>query len=598
MATILVIDAAPSVRETLRIVLGHEHQVAVAASLDASPAPQPCDVLVLGLPPRPRDERALGAALAGRAPGVPVLLLHGTNDVNLAALVPPDVPVELLPKPFDAYGVRARVRTLLAARRPAASALELAPNERRALEFPFVSQTAAAVLRQIVTADVPVTLLQGEPGTGAVAVARALHRCRAPRGTFVTLAASRIAAGELASRVESAPHRVVTVYLSDVDEASDDVQGDLLDLVDDLERAPTSLRRLVVGTRRDLGELAAGGSFRSELAYALTSCCVALTPLRERTDDMDALVRSVTLDLRRRLRLPAVDYAPAALERLREYLWFGNVAELEAVLTRTLVLRRPTRVEADDLAFLPEDAPRAVATRTSRPAPAAVDSGLGSEAATTLAGLDLEVVLGELAHELKNPMVTIKTFAQHLDSVLADPEARTRLAALTTDAVTRMDDLLETLLDFARFRAPTLRPVDVQAVLERAVDEQTDALARRHVTVERNGARAGVVDADEQQVLFAFRSLCRGLLPDLVPHSPLTIRGGGPGVVEMRLRAEPSTAARLTKWVEPSRGEAETPPLAWALAAALVERNGGALRVRKEDGGGTVVRMEWPQHAD
>jgi signal transduction histidine kinase len=194
-------------------------------------------------------------------------------------------------------------------------------------------------------------------------------------------------------------------------------------------------------------------------------------------------------------------------------------------------------------------------------------------------------------------MVTIKTFAQHLDGVLADPEARTRFSALTADAVARMDDLLETLLDFARFRAPAPRPIDVQALLERAVDEQTDALARRHVTVERNGVRAGVVDADEQQVLFAFRSLCRGVVPDLVPHSPLTIRGGGAGVVEMGLRAEPSTAARLTKWVEPSRGEDETPPLAWALAAALIERNGGALQVRKDDGGGTVVRMEWPGRA-
>jgi hypothetical protein len=98
-------------------------------------------------------------------------------------------------------------------------------------------------------------------------------------------------------------------------------------------------------------------------------------------------------------------------------------------------------------------------------------------------------------------------------------------------------------------------------------------------------------------MLFAFRSLCRGLVPDLLPHSPLTIRGGGPGVVEMRLQAESSTAARLAKWVEAPKAEAETPPLAWALAAAIVERNGGALQVRKDDGGGTVVRMEWPGRA-
>ena len=596
MATLLVIDAAPSVRETLRIVLGHEHVVAVAGALADAAVPDACDVVVLGLPPRPRDERALGTALARVAPDVPVLLLHAAADVDLAALVPPHVPVELLPKPFDAYGVRARVRALLAARRPASAALDLAPTDRRPLEFPYVSSAAAAVLRQLVTADVPVTLLQGEPGTGGMAVARALHRCRAERGMFLALAGGRLTPGELTRRIDAAStHSAVTVHVADVDEASSEVQGELLDFVDRLARASGSTLRLIVGTRRDLGELASAGQFQVELAYALATCPVVLPPLRERTDDLAALVRSLTQDLCRRFRLPAVDYAPAALERLGQYLWFGNLAELEAVLARTLVLRRPSRIEADDLAFLPEDAPRAVATRTSTvvdaaPPPAARDAG-------ALTGLDLEVVLGELAHELKNPMVTIKTFAQHLDSVLADPEVRARFSALTAEAITRMDDLLETLLDFARFRAPARRPVDVQSLLERAIDEHTDDLARRHVTVEHNGIGAGVVEADEQQIQFAFRSLCRGLVGNLVPHTSLTIRGDGPGAVEMRLRTEPSTAARLAAWVAPSDGEGETPPLAWALAAALVERNGGALRVRKDDGGTTVVRMEWPERA-
>ncbi len=317
-----------------------------------------------------------------------------------------------------------------------------------------------------------------------------------------------------------------------------------------------------------------------------------MLPLRERTEDLAALVDMVTRDCCRRLRLDPAQYTSAALDRLRDYLWFGNVAELEAVVTRTLVLRRPGIVEADDLVFLPEHVGR-VAVARAEAVPARVEPT--SALVPTLRGLDLEVMLGELAHELKNPMVTIKTFAQHLDSVLADPEVRARFSALTTEAIDRMDGLLETLLDFARFRTPARRPVDVQALLDRALDEQRDALALRHVIVERNGTRAGMVDADEQQLLFAFRSLCRGLVTDLVPHTPLTVRAAGRGSVEMQLRTEPSTAARLAAWVDPSGDAGETPPLTWALAAALVERNGGALRVRRDDGGATVVCVEWPQ---
>jgi len=591
MATILVIDASASVRETLRIVLGHEHEVAVARSLD-EPAPRGgCDVLVLGLPPRPRDDRALGSALARLAPEAPLLLLHAASDVEQSALVPHQVPVEFLAKPFDAYGVRARVRTLLGARRPSAVVAERVPDAARWLEFPFVSHAAAAVLKQIATADLPVRLIYGEPGTGTAAVARAMHDARARRGTWLALAGGRLALGELSRRV-SAADGLATVYVADVDQASDEIQGEIGELLEEQRRQASPSLRLIVGAREDLGALAANGRFRSELSYALTTLPVTLLPLRERADDVAALVEVVTRELCRRLRLGDVRYAPAALDRLRDYLWFGNVSELEAVVMRTLVLRRPVLVEPDDLVFLPEDVGRAVLVQTeASPALAAPPSS----AVPVLQGLDLEVVLGELAHELKNPMVTIKTFAQHLDSVLADPEVRARFSALTTEAIDRMDDLLETLLDFARFRAPARRPVDVQALLDRALDEQRDALALRHVTVDRNGARAGMVDADEHQMLFAFRSLCRGLVTDLVPHSPLTVRAAGRGVVEMHLRTEPSTAARLAAWVDPPNGGSETPPLTWALAAALVERNGGALRVRREDDGGTVVRVEWSQ---
>ncbi|MEO6028608.1 MAG: histidine kinase dimerization/phospho-acceptor domain-containing protein [Candidatus Binatia bacterium] len=591
MATILVIDASASVRETLRIVLGHEHEVAVARSLDEPAARGGCDVVVLGLPPRPRDDRALGSALTQLAPKAPLLLLHAASDVEQSALVPHQVPVEFLAKPFDAYGVRARVRTLLGARRPSAVVAEPVPDAGRWREFPFVSHAAAAVMRQIATADLPVTLIYGEPGTGTAAVARAMHDARERRGPWLALAGGRLAPGELSRRL-SAADGIATVYVSDVEQASEEIQGEMWELIEDQRRQVSPTVRLILGAREDLGALAATARFRSELAYALTTLPITLLPLRERAGDVAALVEVVTRVLSRRLRLGAVRYAPAALDRLRDYLWFGNVAELEAVVMRTLVLRRPAVVEADDLVFLPEDVDRALLARTD------VSPVLAAPTSSTvpaIQGLDLEVVLGELAHELKNPMVTIKTFAQHLDSVLADPEVRERFSALTTEAIGRMDDLLETLLDFARFRAPTRRPVDVQALLDRALDEQRDALALRHVTVERNGARAGMVDADEQQMLFAFRSLCRGLVTDLVPHTPLTVRAGGRGAVEMQLQAGSSTAARLAAWVDSPNGASETPPLTWALAAALVERNGGVVRVRREDSGSTIVRIEWSQ---
>jgi K+-sensing histidine kinase KdpD len=211
----------------------------------------------------------------------------------------------------------------------------------------------------------------------------------------------------------------------------------------------------------------------------------------------------------------------------------------------------------------------------------------------------LEVLLGELAHELRNPMVTVKTFAQHLDSVLADPESRARFAALTGDAITRMDTLLETLLDFSRFRAPERRPVDLSALLARALAERSDELARRnvHVDAPQNGSGAVVVEADESQVSFALRSLVDGLVGDLISHTPVRVRASADGTLELAVHADRAIAARLAAYVADDAAGGAHPPLAFALATALIRRNRGTLDVRSAADGAMIISVSLPRPA-
>lgn len=594
MARILVVDGSETVRETLRIVLGTEHEVVAVPSLDDVPSDDARpDLIVLGLPPSPRDDRALEAALARIAPDTPLLLLCSAADVEVQRLAPPHVPLELLAKPFDAITVRRRVRALLRSATSGAPADAARAAEREWLEPPFLARAAAALVRNVLKADVRVLGLAGEVGTGAARVARALHLARGRRGPYVALDAARLAPGALAARIAEAGGAAgATVFIANLDCADAPVQSDVAVFVE-RALADEGGAHVVAAHAADLAEAVADGRFAAELAYAVTTVPIHLTPLRDRPEDLPALAAAIARRLCAAFRLEPVELHPAALERLQQYLWFGNVVELEAVLARTLVVHRPTVIGADDLLFLPESVARATAPRSA--AAPAVASAVASQtpAGDGLAGLDLEIVLGELAHELRNPMVTIKTFAQHLDSVLSDPEVRTRFATLTTEAIGRMDDLLETLLDFARFRTPTVRAVDVQQLLDRVLGEYAPELARRHVDVQRNGVASAPVEADEAQVLFAFRSLCRGLVPDLAAHTVLTVRGADRGV-ELRMRTEASTAARLAAWVEPAGHDGETPPLMWALAGALLERNGATIAVDKGDAESTVIRVEWP----
>src|SRR5438094_665403 len=157
-----------------------------------------------------------------------------------------------------------------------------------------------------------------------------------------------------------------------------------------------------------------------------------------------------------------------AAEISANYLWFGNLHELETVVARTLVLRRKNVIEAGDLIFDFSDERDLVDLAefeefvSSQPAAKkelklvtaetvvrdglSVQSGSGNSHGKSV---DLGIVIHELAHELKNPMVTIKTFAQLLADRYQDESFRARFQDVVGDDIERMDDLLETMIEFA-----------------------------------------------------------------------------------------------------------------------------------------------------
>jgi DNA-binding NtrC family response regulator len=602
MKTILVIDPSSSIRETLRIVLGREHHVSLAPSWDLAVSPTPPALVILGLPAALRDDRAAADALVRVAPDAPVLLLNAPADVDVRELTSPGRVIDFLPKPFDAYALRTRVRALLAPSAKLRPPVATVEYYRYYLEYPFLPAALAAVARHAIAVDVPV-LLSGERGTGAIEIARALHFFSGRTGPFTALAARRLDYDTLTRRLMPTTAGVVdggTLYLEEVHETPAAVQHELLAVArGDLAPDTVLPVRIITSTSEDIEPHGTCGSLLPELVHVLGALPLPLSPLRERAADIPALVERVSTRLAARLRLESVTYTPAAVERLTHYLWFGNLAEFEAVIARTLALHRPRLVEPAHLVFFPADALGSASAPHFEPRPslAAGAPPATASASTTRGAISLEVLLGELAHELRNPMVTVKTFAQHLDSILSDPEVRERFSILTSEAITRMDTLLETLLDFARFRAPVRRPTDLVILLDRALAEYAQELERRSVRVEHNGRGSSAVDVDEAQILFALRSLLAGLVHDLVPHEPLRVAVTDAGTLELRVRAERTIAERLTAYVEetPDNPAAETPPLPFVLASALIRRNGGALEVRSGGAGTTSITVVLPR---
>jgi formate hydrogenlyase transcriptional activator len=222
-----------------------------------------------------------------------------------------------------------------------------------------------AVQRQIdQVAPTPSTVLVvGESGTGKELVARALHdgsprrerpfvaiNCAAlPSG----LAESELFGHEPGAFTGASKRRLGrfeladggTLFLDEVGELSLEAQAKLLRVLQErqFERVGGSESihvdvRIVAATNRDLARLAAEKRFREDLYFRLSVFPIALPPLRDRRDDIPALVDLFVARAAQRLRVPRRSLDRAGLERLMSYDWPGNVRELENAIERSMIV--------------------------------------------------------------------------------------------------------------------------------------------------------------------------------------------------------------------------------------------------------------------
>lgn len=213
-------------------------------------------------------------------------------------------------------------------------------------------------------------LICGESGTGKEVVARAVHEispraaepflafnCAAlseslleselfghERGAFTGAEKLRKGRFELADRG--------TLLLDEISEVSPRVQAKLLRVLQEkcFERVGSSLSigidvRVIATSNRDLPRSVAKGEFRQDLFFRLNVLPIHLPPLRDRTEDIPALVAHFASLTARREGKPVRRFSDDCLDALKAYQWPGNVRELQNVCERASVLCRGEVVE-------------------------------------------------------------------------------------------------------------------------------------------------------------------------------------------------------------------------------------------------------------
>jgi two-component system nitrogen regulation response regulator NtrX len=368
---VLLVDDEANIRRMLGALLRDEG-LAVAEAPNGNAAllmvdQADPDVILLDLlmPPGPDGLETL-TRLRERGRLTPVIMMSGKAQLTDAVRAVKLGAFQFLEKPLTPEAVLVTVRAALELDRTRAQnrALQAELARRASLigDSPAMQQVRGLIER--VGPTEARVLVTGESGTGKELVAAAVHAAsRRVNRAFVTVNCAAIPRDLVESEMfghergafTGATERRLgrfelahegTLFLDEIGDLSAEAQAKLLRTLEtgELQRigAETTLRtdvRVVSATNRRLEDEVSAGNFREDLYFRLNVFPISLPPLRERLEDLPALVAHLAERVRPR---QAVTFTPAAFDALSAYSWPGNVRELANLIERLSILCGPT----------------------------------------------------------------------------------------------------------------------------------------------------------------------------------------------------------------------------------------------------------------
>ena len=621
MKRILVIDESEVVRETLALILEREFSVLkrplVSRGFPLADTREEVDLLIFGVTPQ------LGAEMAGLlrfAAQLPFAVLFLVESKSIARTIEDRAEVGCLTKPFNPYELHEKVGELLARRSVFSQAEGVAradetKNFSQYLEYPYLSRSAALLVRRFAATRLPL-LLTGEVGSGQDRIAAGICSLDAVSGSPLFVNAAEVGeeyVDQLSVRVSlqaSFKEFPSAVVIHNLHHSSPAAQALLLDFLQEGGKSD-EVRYLSIADAELLKKVYRG-EFLEALYYRLATLTLKLSPLRERQSDIPAMAEWIGGFYAKRLGLSAPHLSEDAKQRLSHYLWFGNVSELETVIARTLAFHRKPYMEAGDLIFDFSADPQP-GERGNAADFVSGDARAGFEAREPILEVytapassrtnghakmaDLNVVIHELAHELKNPMVTIKTFAQLLGERYQDENFRSRFQEVVGSDIERMDDLLEMMLEFADFARPRLSKVALADKLRTVLMEIHGESAKRQIRFEwKESGVAREIETDESQLVYILKNVLLVAASEARLGSEIEIDVSRYGTLGISYLREAARAASISHYLNEQNSPANESifPLRVLLAKHLLERNGGQFTMNLSNGEKETLKLEFP----
>jgi len=387
---ILVIDDEPDIRESLEALLSSENYRIDLASNAAEGQKRlessSYDLVLLDLMMPDKSGMQVLEEIRLRDQETPVFMITAYGSIEVAVEALKRGASDYFAKPWDNEKLLIEIDRMISKGRLERENVELKRALKQRYSFPNIVGKSERMLKILdlvaqVASSRATILITGETGTGKELIANAIHAHSArAEHSFVPVHSGSVPpdllesalfghvkgafTGAVAARkgyFEIANHG--TIFFDEIGTISLETQTKLLRVIQEREFMPLGSTetvrvdvRIVAATNADLKRLVEEGRFREDLYYRLNVINLALPPLRERKEDIPALVdhfftkycreNEKFLDDSGRSRL---QFEPDAMQVLMDHQWPGNVRELENVVERAVVLASQTQVPLDVL---------------------------------------------------------------------------------------------------------------------------------------------------------------------------------------------------------------------------------------------------------
>ena len=372
-ANILVVDDEPSVLRYMRTLLEVEdYRVETVGSgreaLERVEKDPPPDLVLLDMLMPEMDGLGTLAQLRKARPDLKVIMLSCVSDPRKVVEAGRHGATDYLTKPFQKAQLDSLLKQYLD---PEAGVAEHSLGQEEAVDLGddlyFLAASPAmrrvrAQVDQFAGVDVPVFIL-GESGTGKEIVARLIHKlstrsrrtflkvnCAALPGELLESELFGYEAGAFTGAVKPKPGKFElcdrgTIFLDEIGEMPVAMQAKLLHVLQDQQFSRLGSRsvvqvdvRILAATNIDVQQALASKKLRQDLYYRLNTLSILLPPLRERREEIPAMVRHFMARFAARYARTPLPLSPRLLEAALKYPWPGNLRELENFVKRFLIL--------------------------------------------------------------------------------------------------------------------------------------------------------------------------------------------------------------------------------------------------------------------